>query len=148
MKTEIREATENDIETILDFMKSYYEFDSLDYDREKLRATIYDFFSIGAGSLFIIQSNDKPIGYFCLVFGYSLELHGKDCILDEIYISEEYRHKGVGSEVMKFIEDYLKKKDIKAIHLIVFQNNIAAQKYYLKNGFGTRNAIFMTKKLT
>lgn len=51
MKTEIREAAENDIETILDFMKSYYEFDSLDYDRGKLRATIYDFFSIGAGSL-------------------------------------------------------------------------------------------------
>jgi len=147
MKIEIREAAENDINTILDFMKSYYEFDNLDYSREMLRSTLQEFISSSYGSLFVIQSIDKPIGYFCLAFGYSLELHGKDCFLDELFISQEYREKGVGSEVMKFIEDYLKKKHIKAIHLIVFESNIKAQQYYLKNGFRTRDAIFMTKKL-
>lgn len=91
MNTEIRKASENDIETILDFMKSYYEFDKLDYDRIKLRATLHEFISSNSGSVFIIQTTGKPIGYFCLAFGYSLELHGKDCFLDEIYISEEFR---------------------------------------------------------
>jgi pimeloyl-ACP methyl ester carboxylesterase/ribosomal protein S18 acetylase RimI-like enzyme len=147
MKTEIREAAENDIEPILDFMKSYYEFDHLDYSREKLRATLQEFINSSSGSLFIIHSTGKPIGYFCLAFGYSLELHGKDCFLDEIFISQEYRQKGVGSQVMKFIEDYLKRKNFKSIHLIVFKRNIKAQQYYLRNGFRTRDAIFMTKSL-
>jgi len=149
MKTIIREAAEDDIDTILDFMKGYYEFDNLHYNRKKLRATLQEFISCRSyGSLFLIQSIDKPIGYFCLAFGYSLELNGKDCFLDEIYISLEYRHKGIGSEVMKFIENYLKKKHIKAIHLIVFERNTGAQQYYTKNGFRTRGAAFMTKSLS
>jgi len=96
MRTEIREVEENDMDTILDLMRSYYEFDKLDYSREKLKATLQEFISSSYGSLFIIESSGNPIGYFCLAIGYSLELHGKDCFLDEIYISEEYRQKGLG----------------------------------------------------
>lgn len=147
MKIIIREANGNDTDTILDFMKSYYEFDNLDYSRERSGSTLQEFLNSNFGSLFVIQLSGKPIGYFCLAFGYSLELHGKDCFLDEIYLAQEYRHKGIGSEAMKFIEDYLRKKKFKAIHLIVFENNIKAQQYYIKNGFSTRDAIFMTKSL-
>ena len=147
MKIEIREFCGKDIDILLDLMKDYYEFDRLDFNREKSKATLHDFMNSNSGLLFVIESSDKAIGYFCLAFGYSLELHGKDCFLDEIYISDDFRRKGVGLEVMKFIEEYLKKIDIKAVHLIVFENNTYAQKFYLKNGFRTRDAIFMTKSL-
>ncbi len=147
MKTVISEATKENIETILNFMEGYYQFDSLDYNREKASKTLGEFIGSTMGSLFIIYSDDKPVGYFCLAYGYSLELHGRDCFLDELYLEEEYRQKGIGNEVMAFIEDYLKQKNVKSLHLIVFEKNVGAQQYYIKNGFRTRDAIFMTKSL-
>jgi len=148
MKTEIRKATVEDVQTILGFMKSFYEYDGLNYDKEKSEATLHEFIKSKAGSLFVTESSGKPVGYFCLAYGYSLELHGKDCFLDEIFIIPEYRKQGIGAEVMKFIEDYLKKENFKSIHLIVFEKNILAQQFYIKKGFRTRDAVFMTKSLS
>jgi len=148
MRTEIRAANEKDIETILDLMKGYYQYDNLDYSKERSRATLHEFINSNSGSLFVIELSGKPIGYFCLSYGYSLELHGKDCFLDEIYLLPYYRQQGIGTEVLQFIEIFVKKGNFKSVHLIVFEKNIAAQQFYIKNGFRTRKAIFMTKSLS
>jgi len=129
-------------------MMDYYEIEGIDYNRDKSRSTLEDFIVKGnTGTLCIIQSLNDPIGYFCIAFSYTLEHYGKDCFLDEIYIKPEFRHKGIGTEVMKYIENYLEQNNFKAIHLIVYDKNPAAFKYYVKNGFQVQKASFMSKLL-
>ncbi|MBM3418444.1 MAG: GNAT family N-acetyltransferase [Bacteroidetes bacterium] len=148
MKLAINPAQLNDIETILDFMVDYYKIEEVEFDRIKSKRTIEDFISNGtSGSLCMIHLSDEPIGYFCLAYSFTLENYGKDCFVDEIYIKPNFRNQGVGSEVMKYIENYLTDNDFKAIHLIVYDKNPIAYKYYLKNGFHEHKARFMTKLL-
>ena len=149
MELDIRPARMDNIETILDFMIDYYEIEGVEFDGVKSKGTLEDFITDGTfGSLCIIHKSNEPIGYFCLAFNFTLENYGKDCFLDEIYIKPNFRNRGIGSEVMRYIENYLNGNGFKAIHLIVHDDNPKAFKYYLKNGFRKHKASFLTKLLT
>lgn len=148
MKIAIRPAQLNDIKTILDFMADYYTLEGIEFNRIRSGKTLEDFIADRTyGALCMICLSNEPIGYFCLAYSFTLENYGKDCFLDEIYIKPNFRNQGIGSEVMKYIETYLLENDFKAIHLIVYDKNPAAHKYYLKNGFHEHRASFMTKKI-
>ena len=147
MNIEIRTTSKSDIETILDFMVDYYKIENIKYNREKSKDTLINFIANNKlGTLWIIKMSDKEIGYLCLTFSYTLQCYGKDCFLDEIYIKPEFRNQGIGTEVLRFIENYLINNNFKAMHLIVYDHNKNAYKYYIKNGFHAHNARFMTKE--
>ncbi|MBN2214779.1 MAG: GNAT family N-acetyltransferase [Bacteroidales bacterium] len=148
MKIECQPVKKEDINIILDFMKDYYSMEGISFDRDKSVVALENLVSDeNIGRIWIIEANRESVGYFCLAFGYSLKHYGKDCILDEIYIKPEYQHLGIGSEVMKFIEDFLIRNEFKAIHLVVHLKNLAAFNYYIKSGFHMHEASFMTKVL-
>ena len=146
MNTQIRFANESDIDTILAFMRDYYVIEGIEFNKGKSYTTLIDFLNNSSGKLFIIENENKSVGYFCIAFSYTLENYGKDCFLDEIFIEAYSRHLGIGSEVMLLIERYLKENNFKAMHLIVDNRNNVALNYYLKNGFTLPDSKFMTKK--
>jgi GNAT superfamily N-acetyltransferase len=49
-------------------------------------------------------NGDETIGYIVLTLGDSLEYHGRDAFVDEIYIRESHRGKGIGAQAIKFVE--------------------------------------------
>ena len=148
MKIDCRTVTTKDTSLILDFIKDYYKMESIRFDREKSRDALENLIAHeNIGRIWIIEVKKKPVGYFCLTFSYTLEHYGKDCFMNEIYIKPEYQHLGIGSEVIKFIEDFLIRNDFKAIHLVVLLKNLAAFNYYIKNGFHVHDGSFMTKVL-
>jgi ribosomal protein S18 acetylase RimI-like enzyme len=148
MRIKCKAITSKNTGLILDFMKDYYSTEGIMFDREKSRDTLENLISHeDTGRIWIIETNKAAIGYFCLAFCYTLEHHGKACYLDEMYIKPEFRHLGIGSEAMKFIENYLINNEFKAIHLVVHLKNLAAFNYYIKNGFHVHDASFMTKVL-
>jgi len=52
-----------------------------------------------------------------------------------VYVIPEFRGKGVSKKLFDFIVKESKKKKIIKIKLNVFENNISAKKFYLKQGF-------------
>jgi ribosomal protein S18 acetylase RimI-like enzyme len=148
MKLAIRNAQVSDIETILDFMADYYKIEGVEFHRIKSKRTLEEFIADSAfGALCVIHVSDEPIGYFCLAYSYTLEHYGKDCFLDEMYIKPNFRNQGFGSKAMKYIQKFLTDNGFKAMHLVVYNKNQIACRYYLKNGFHKHNAGFMTKVL-
>lgn len=81
--------------------------------------------------LFNIQSGEKIIGFVWL----KIEEEKKSAFLYEIYIFEEYRDKGFGTETMKGIEDILIQKEIHYFKLHVFGSNTGARRLYEELGF-------------
>ena len=64
----------------------------------------------------------------------------------ELYVFDEYRRHGVAEELIQFVGEYFKAKNIKEVRLNVFANNFA-KKLYEKMGFCDRN-ITMSMQIT
>lgn len=67
-----------------------------------------------------------------------------------IYLHPDYYHKGIGTVLINWGIDELKKRNYKRITLWVLEENISARKFYEKIGFrhdGTVNEINIGKKL-
>jgi GNAT superfamily N-acetyltransferase len=139
-------AEKFDIETLVEFIREFYEFEHLKFDESIVRtalAKILDDDSLGR--VWLIQHGDEAIGYVVLTFGYSLEFRGRDAFIDELYIRESYRGQGVGMSVIQFIESVCPSLGIQALHLEVERKNTAAQNLYRKVGFKDHDRYLMTK---
>ena len=95
------------------------------------------------GKMFLYKENEKIIG---LVVGlinndeeetYDFKAPKRGRIT-ELVVTKNARSTGVGSKLLKSMEDYLKSVDCKDILLGVFAYNEKAIKFYEKHGYHTR----------
>lgn len=90
--------------------------------------------------------SDKEVaGYIVLTFGFSLEYHGRDALVDEIYLRERFRGQGTGTRGLQFIEGVCRELGIRALHLEVERANIIAQSVYRRAGFVDHDRYLLTK---
>jgi len=105
----IRKITEKDRDVFYKFTKSFYaspvvmsdipdEFHK-DFFDEILKSDTY-------ADGFIIEYENKSVGYGVTAKTYSHEAGGMVIWLEELYIEEEYRGKGLGKEFFSFLEKY------------------------------------------
>ncbi len=82
--------------------------------------------------LYILEYGGEIAGYSAVALTFTTEGGGKTVWLDELYIREKYRGKGLGSEFL----DYLKSdKSIKRIRLEITPENEGAKRLYKSKGF-------------
>lgn len=148
MNIGLEKATKKDIEEILKLMRNYYAYEGLGFNMRRSKEAVLDLLSNdNYGFIDVILVDGRKAGYICITFGYSLEYLGRDCIIDEIYISSDYQRKGIGSAVLKMVERQLNKRGFKAVHLEVFAKNRPARGFFVKNGYTTHPSSFMSKIL-
>lgn len=149
MKIEISKAGIEYKSEILELLTEFYETDTESPLAKKLRGTLTELLNYPKyGNVFIVKSGVDIIGYLILTFGYSIEHGGRDAFIDEFYIKENYRHKGIGKEVLDYIIKYARTTGIKALHLQVKEKHKAAANLYVKSGFIFHDGSFMTMKLS
>lgn len=146
MSVQIREATPADEELVLEMMREFYLIEHLPYDdsvaRRALRALLSD---RGAGVAFIVRDGSQLAGYLVLTFGYSLEYHGRDALVDELYVREPLRGRGVGSELIAGAEALCRAEGIRALHLEVDRSNERAKRLYHRAGYQDHDRHLLTK---
>jgi GNAT superfamily N-acetyltransferase len=129
-------------------MSEYYQIEGIGFVKNRSQKAIEEMLSNKAlGELRVIECDGVAVGYYCLVYGYSLENCGRDCCLEELYIEPAHRNRGIGTEALKRIEAHLARERFKAIYLEVYDSNPGAYSFYLKNGYVRHAASFMTKIL-
>jgi ribosomal protein S18 acetylase RimI-like enzyme len=138
----------NDIPKLLAFIERFYSIDGYQFNAELIGTSLKEFISEpDRGTIWIVKENDIPIGYIILAVVYSFEFGGKNAFVDEFYLEKKFRRKGIGKKVIDFVAGEATKMNIKALHLEVENNNIAARKLYRKFEFKDHHRILMTKTL-
>lgn len=99
------------------------------------------------GAAYLIGPRNGPIGYIIVSFGYSVEMGGIDGFIDEFYIREKLRGRGIGAEVLRSLMPALADYGVKALHLEVGRENAGAKRLYKRLGFEAREAYhLMTRR--
>jgi ribosomal protein S18 acetylase RimI-like enzyme len=146
MNTTFRTAARADLALLIRFMREFYEHDHLPFDeaaaRQALEKILHDH---SLGRVWLIYDGEQAIGYVVLTLGYSLEYHGRDAFVDELYIRESHRGKGVGAQAIQFVEESCRALEVKALHLEVERANTKAQAFYHKAGFQDHERYLLTK---
>ena len=78
----------------------------------------------------------------------SFEFKGFPALIDELYLMDSYRGKGIGGQVIDFVEAQAQLMQIKALHLEVERHNEQGKKLYEKKGFKEHGRALMTKRFT
>lgn len=147
-------ASPNDINQIIDLCRALNEEDldftgEVHFDKNAVRTALEELVATPSlGRVWLICSDEKPIGYAVLTFGFSLESHGRDGIIDEIYIAPAYRGRGIGTQVMKSVEVEARQLGLKKLYLEVERNNHRAKSLYLKLGFEDFDRHLLNKQLS
>lgn len=135
-------------ETIISMMQDFYAIENYPIDLETSKKLFHEFIADeNLGKCWLIYYDEEIVGYVILTYIFSFEYQGRIAFLDELYIKEIYRGKGIGSKTITFITNQAKLLNVKLIYLEVEPHNENAQKLYLANHFETHNRKLLKLKL-
>jgi ribosomal protein S18 acetylase RimI-like enzyme len=145
-----RAATESDLELLLRFMAALYREDGSTPFRAELSDGALRLLLAAPerGLVRVIEWDGTPAGYVVLTWGYSLEFHGRDAFIDELYVAPEYRGSGLGRQAVAWAETVCRAHGAGALHLEVELDNERAHALYRASGFAERGLRLMTKRLS
>lgn len=139
----------SDISIITQMMQDFYAIDNYPMDVEVAKTLFQEFISNEhLGKSWLIYSENEIVGYIILTYIFSFEYGGKIAFLDELFIKETARGKGIGKEAIQFIQREVPKLSLKLLYLEVEPHNENAQKLYLAHDFELHNRKLMKYKVT
>ena len=148
MDTNFRLANAEDIDPLLPLMHDFYIFERLPYVESRQRELIAQFVADqNLGRLIVFETDGKLLGYMLLGFGFSLEFHGRDCLIDEFYVLPEHRSKGIGERAVEFAFALCRNLGIAAVHLEADYVNARGHDFYKRLGFKDHERHLMTRWL-
>lgn len=102
----LKPATLNDISALMPLMRAYHDFEGIiatDSERlEVVRPLLSE--ESGFGRIWLIEASSETVGYIAICFGYSIEFGGRDAFVDEFFITEAARGRGLGRIALEAIK--------------------------------------------
>ena len=121
---------------------------ALPFDERAVAAAWTQFFSKPEfGRAWLVYAGGELAGYIILTLGYSFEYRGQDAFIDELYIEEKYRGRGLGRRTMEFVEQRARELEVNAVHLEVDRENEPGLALYRRCGYADHERYLMTKWL-
>jgi ribosomal protein S18 acetylase RimI-like enzyme len=137
-----------DADELVGLMREFYAFDHIAFDEAAARGALREILGDGRfGVVHLIRVEAETAGYLVLTFGFSLEFHGRDAFVDELYLRENFRGRGIGKACIEFAAEVCRREGIAALHLEVERANTRAQGLYRRAGFRDHDRYLLTKWL-
>lgn len=141
-------ASHQDKNLLLSMMREYYSHDGLPFHAAKAERALENLLlNTQLGEIILICVSGEIVGYVVVTNGYSLEFGGAYQFIDELYIRERHRQRGLGKATLDFIEQLSRENGVTALHLEVEEDNKDAQKFYAQVGFKSHHRHLLVKML-
>ena len=99
------------------------------------------------GAVYRIERGSESVGYVALCYGWSLEWGGRDAFVDELFVEEAARGRGVGRAALRAVVEEARRAGVRALHLEVETANTAGQALYRAEGFAGNERRILTRRL-
>jgi len=145
---EITLATAQDMDRLLPLVRAYHEFEHVFHTDAERTTTLQPLLEDELlGRIWLITVDGQLVGYIALCFGYSIEFSGKDAFIDEFFIAQPWRGRGIGGLVLSAVCREAECLGVKALHLEVARDNQRAKSLYAAQGFESREQFHMMSRV-
>jgi ribosomal protein S18 acetylase RimI-like enzyme len=86
-------------------------------------------------------------GYLVITWGWGIESGGREALIDEIYISPDYRNQGLASALVTASLERARELDTKAVFLETEADNPSSRALYERHGFMVESSVWMRSLL-
>ena len=132
-----RDITAADRETVLTMVADFYRSDAVDHEVpvEIMERSFNACADPGEPLLrgVLVLDGEEIVGYVYLTFCYSAEVGGRCVFIEEIFLKEAFRGRGLGKEIMAWMEKEY--PEVRRFRLEVTQVNRSAIRLYEKSGY-------------
>jgi ribosomal protein S18 acetylase RimI-like enzyme len=94
--------------------------------------------------IWLIEIDGEIAGYLAVAIGFTIEAGGHDGFLDELYLEEKFRGRGVGRQAVQFAIEACPSLGIRRLSLEVEKHNGRAKRLYEDIGFFAHDRILMS----
>lgn len=99
------------------------------------------------GDIFVAVKENKVIAMVNVLYTISTALGEKVAILEDMVVSQNYKNQKIGSSLIEFTLDYLKKNSFKRVTLLTDSDNFNAHNFYKKHEFTKSSMVVFRKSL-
>lgn len=136
MTINIRQATIADLTTLLPIVEKFYRDFDYQFEMAQHTAVVQQFMmNKQLGSLWLIDTEEACVGYLALTYGFTFGYGGRDALIDEFYIIDSYRNRGLGSAILDKIKQEVVQLGFVALNLQLESNHDRAKDLYTRAGF-------------
>jgi GNAT superfamily N-acetyltransferase len=149
MKVDFRPFQPSDLFELEKMVSTLYEENSYEQPMttQKIQRTVDELTNYPErGKILIFTLNVNTVGYAILIYYWSNEYGGVLTTVDELYVKEAWRNRGIGKEFFDYLSSSASEK-IKGIQLEVTSKNQRALAYYQKLGFKLSSNTLLMKLL-
>jgi len=140
-------ATPEDASKLEPMIAAYHALEGINSDEDHRHAAIAPLLEGSPhGAIWLIGPKMSPVGYIAVSFGWSIEVGGLGGFIDELWVREKVRGRGMGSEAVLTLIKSLKGAGLMALHLEISPENTRAETLYGRLGFTRRPFNLMTWK--
>jgi GNAT superfamily N-acetyltransferase len=133
---EVRKATKDDAAIILDFIKELAEFEKLTHEvvatTKHLEETLFG--EKPDAEVFIADYQKQPAGFSLFFYNYSTFLGQRGLYLEDLYVKESLRGKGIGKALLVNLAKYAVKQGCGRFEWSVLDWNEKAIDFYKSLG--------------
>ena len=134
-KLTIRFANAQDIDLILYFIKSLAVYEEMLDEVIATKTILHDaLFVQKAAEVLLVYEDDKPVGFALFFQTFSTFLGTTNLYLEDLFIDPNYRGKGYGKAVFKYLVNLALKRNCKRLEWVCLNWNQSAIDFYKRLG--------------
>ena len=131
----IRETNEKDCELILSLIKEIAEYEKMSNQVIATEETLLEYiFKNNRAEVVILELDKNPIGYALFFYNFSTFVGRSGLYLEDIIIKKEFRGRGIGKEVFKFLAKKAREEGCKRMEWVCLDWNEPSINFYKSLG--------------
>jgi len=139
----VRQAVLSDLDALAPLFDSYRQFYGRSSDLSAAREFLLTRFNHGESAVFIAHEGNKPVGFAQLYPSFSSVSLARIFVLNDLFVDEHARRKGVASTLMSAAVDYASSLGAIRVSLSTATTNEAAQRLYQSAGWKRDEQFFV-----
>lgn len=139
----VRQAVLSDLDELALLFDEFRQFQGQSADLAAARAFLAERFNHGESVVFIAHDGATPVGFAQLYPSFSSVSLARAFVLNDLFVNERGRRKGVASGLLAALEAYAWAFGSARITLNVARNNVSGQQLYAARGWQRDEQFFM-----